>query len=230
MGYRGYLDQLEARRRALEDERREIDERLAEVEALEERRSTIERELGEVGSAIEGASAGRLPVIQVASPCNESWDAMAGDERIRFCLRCSKHVYNLSAMTTDETHSLIEETEGKLCVRFYQRRDGTVLTADCPEGSKRRRRHRAAALVAAATTAMAVTAIDWEVDDSLERGVALPEPPPPRVIMGGFGDLVLPAGKAKNPPRRPTADGLSRPSRPARGAATGARGKAPRDW
>ncbi len=28
----------------------------------------------------------------------------------------------------------MREREGELCVRFYRRADGTMLTADCPRG------------------------------------------------------------------------------------------------
>ena len=41
----------------------------------------------------------------------------------------------VEAMTEEEALKLVEEREGRLCVRFYQRRDGTVLTTDCPVGA-----------------------------------------------------------------------------------------------
>jgi hypothetical protein len=59
---------------------------------------------------------------------------MHGDDQVRFCGQCSKYVYNLSAMTGQEAESLILQREGTMCVRFYRRADGTVLTADCPVG------------------------------------------------------------------------------------------------
>ena len=60
---------------------------------------------------------------------------MTGDDRVRFCAQCQKHVYNLSEMTAEAASDLIRAKEGQLCVRFYQREDGTVLTADCPVGA-----------------------------------------------------------------------------------------------
>ena len=75
-----------------------------------------------------------LDTIQVASPCNAAWDDMAGTERMRFCQLCQKTVYNLSAMTREQAVKLIRQKEGKACVRLYKRRDGTVLTSDCPVG------------------------------------------------------------------------------------------------
>ena len=75
-----------------------------------------------------------LNQIQVASPCHADWAGMTGTEQVRFCLGCRKNVYNLSAMTSDEAQALFEEKEGRLCVRFYRRADGTMLTQDCPVG------------------------------------------------------------------------------------------------
>lgn len=78
---------------------------------------------------------------------------MDGDERVRFCRECSRNVYNLSAMSAPEACRLVAEREGRVCVRFYQRRDGTVLTSDCPVGSKR------SFLSTGAQSALAVAAI-----------------------------------------------------------------------
>ncbi len=75
-----------------------------------------------------------LPNIRIASPCHANWGEMTGDERTRFCASCQKSVYNLSAMTTRQAADLIREKEGRLCVRYYLRRDGTILTQDCPVG------------------------------------------------------------------------------------------------
>src|ERR1041385_8191314 len=72
--------------------------------------------------------------IRVASPCNVPWSTMHGDDYMRFCDSCEKHVYNLSLLTRAEANELILEKEGQLCVQLYRRFDGTVLTADCPKG------------------------------------------------------------------------------------------------
>lgn len=61
---------------------------------------------------------------------------MAGDDRVRYCGQCHLNVYNLSAMSAQEARKLVAKREGHLCVRFYQRRDGTVLTKNCPKGLK----------------------------------------------------------------------------------------------
>src|SRR5262245_42990031 len=75
-----------------------------------------------------------LDQITVAAPCPVSWDAMRGDDRVRYCGRCRQDVYNLSEMTAEEAVQLIEATQGRLCVQLFRRRDGTLITADCPVG------------------------------------------------------------------------------------------------
>ena len=70
--------------------------------------------------------------LQIASPCTASWEQMAGDERVRHCGGCDKNVFNLSAMPEAEAASLLaEQRAGGVCVRFYRRADGTVMTSDC---------------------------------------------------------------------------------------------------
>src|SRR5437763_16075542 len=72
--------------------------------------------------------------VEVAAPCKADWDQMIGSEQMRYCGQCSLNVYNLSGMTRDEAESLIARNEGRLCVRFYRRTDGTIITRDCPVG------------------------------------------------------------------------------------------------
>ena len=81
-------------------------------------------------------SASRSPLdnIKIASPCTADWKFMLGNDLVRYCGQCDKNVYNLSAMTREQAESLIRHMEGRLCVRYYMRRDGTVLNADCPVG------------------------------------------------------------------------------------------------
>lgn len=80
------------------------------------------------------ASQDFLNQIKIATPCSADWGEMTGDERVKFCGLCRKNVYNLSSMTAQAARDLIKEKEGKLCVSFFRRYDGTVLTSDCPIG------------------------------------------------------------------------------------------------
>src|SRR2546426_947684 len=81
-----------------------------------------------------------LDELRIASPCSVPWSSMAGDDMARFCGDCKKNVYNLSMLSRAEANELIREKEGKLCVTLYRRRDGTVLTSDCPRGLRAIRR------------------------------------------------------------------------------------------
>lgn len=72
--------------------------------------------------------------ISIASPCPANWDEMYGDDRKRFCGECKLNVYNLSGMTRDDAERLVTNHEGRLCVRYYRRADGSIITADCPVG------------------------------------------------------------------------------------------------
>jgi hypothetical protein len=96
-----------------------------------------------------------LNALRIASPCPASWAAMRGDHRVRFCDACSKHVYDLSGLTAVEARSLIAEAEGRVCVRLYRRRDGTVLTADCPVGLRSAVRRRLLRLATAGVVMVA---------------------------------------------------------------------------
>lgn len=105
------------------------------------------------------ADAVLLGNIHVAKPCPAEWQSMVGDDKSRFCPSCRKNVYNLSAMTAAEAATMIREKEGKMCVRYYQRADGTLLTQDCPVGvqafHRRVRRAFAASIVGFAAFALA---------------------------------------------------------------------------
>ena len=75
-----------------------------------------------------------LDQVHIAAPCPADWDEMFGDERVRFCGQCHLNVYNLSEMSKAEAELLIGRNEGRLCVRYYQRRDGSIITQNCPVG------------------------------------------------------------------------------------------------
>lgn len=81
--------------------------------------------------------------LRVASPCNEAWASMTGDAQMRHCASCDRTVYNLSEMSTRDIESLLAKKEGRVCIRFYRRADGTVLVDDCPIGLREFRRRTA---------------------------------------------------------------------------------------
>lgn len=101
-----------------------------------------------------------LDSISVASPCHAEWSDMVGSDKVRFCASCQKSVFNLSGMKRDEALDLLRATEGRACVRFYRRADGTVLTEDCPVGvALIVKKAKRATLAAAAVSLGAVAAM-----------------------------------------------------------------------
>ena len=91
----------------------------------------------------------RLDNVRIASPCPANWDSMCGNERIRFCGECQLNVYNISEMSKAEAEQLIGQAEGRLCVRYYRRKDGSIITQNCPVGLRalKRRVSRIAAAI-----------------------------------------------------------------------------------
>ena len=122
-----------------------------------------------------------LDNIRIASPCSENWDEMFGDARKRFCGDCKLNVYNLSDMTRRDAENLLIASEGRLCVRYYRRPDGTVLTRDCPVGWQALKR-RVSRVATAAFSMIAglftgVFAFDWLQERStpaIQGGLAIP--------------------------------------------------------
>lgn len=106
--------------------------------------------------------------ISIASPCSEDWESMTGDDRARSCAKCQLTVYDLSALTALEARDLIAQKEGQVCVRFFKRADGTVLTRDCPVAVATSRRRGVLAGVAVAVGAVgALVALAPSVQSAL---------------------------------------------------------------
>jgi len=84
--------------------------------------------------------------LRISQPCPESWDRMVGDERVRFCGRCSLHVYNLAVLKKHEVEALVRRTSGRLCGRLYVRNDRTATLRDCGATLARKRMRRAVAV------------------------------------------------------------------------------------
>ena len=135
-----------------------------------------------------------LEHVKVAAPCPADWERMVGDERVRYCNKCSLHVYNLSGMTRREAEALVTGAESRLCVRFYRRPDGTILTRNCPVGLsalRRRAAHAATAVLTAVLGFFAGLGLNFGLDRALSPSImeesAVPAPSIPDV------DLPVPA-------------------------------------
>jgi hypothetical protein len=149
--------------------------------------------------------------LKVASPCSQDWDAMIGSERKRFCGECKLNVYNLSGMTRTDAENLLLNSEGRLCVRFYKRADGTLLTQDCPVGwqaLKKRVSGTAAAFVSLIFGLLSglglMSLMSQPKKERLLMGAVaynptpVPKQTPENVEMGKFtmGEMAMPTPKA----------------------------------
>ena len=131
--------------------------------------------------------------LKIASPCSADWEQMYGNERKRFCGDCKLNVYNLSDMSAPEAEQLLMNSEGRLCVRFYRRTDGTILTKDCPVGWERVKQ-RTKLIVSAMCALIASFLSGVLFVQALQNGsVLMPAPetgeissPPSRPVMGNF--------------------------------------------
>jgi len=92
-----------------------------------------------------------LDQITIPKPCDADWDSMTGNEQVRFCEHCNLQVTDLSSMTRQQAMRLVEQSQGRLCVRFTQRPDGRLLTRKMPE--KLYRISRRVSRITSATTA-----------------------------------------------------------------------------
>jgi hypothetical protein len=129
-----------------------------------------------------------LDALRIASPCPVPWSTLRGDDRVRDCELCSKNVYNLSGLAAAEATELIQTTEEGVCLRLYRRRDGTVLTADCPAGRRSVVRRR---LLRLATAGVVVLATLWTgilYKRGVHRPELLPAPTGPGVTLSDWVD------------------------------------------
>jgi hypothetical protein len=141
-----------------------------------------------------------LDRLHIASPCAADWNDMIGSDRVRFCGQCRKNVYHLSNMSRKEAERLIAQREGGMCVRFYRRADGTVITSDCPVGLrliKRRVSRVAKALISTTLSFIAgVSAYAGltsnDVDPSAIQPVSLIEKVPTDTIETAPSDTAKP--------------------------------------
>lgn len=138
----GREDANETERNALAARLAETRQALAAQRALRARERSLEKGLDEVDAARPGQrGAAVLPSgakVSIASPCTEDWGRMTGDEYVRHCSKCDKKVYDLSGLKAVEIEALLSRQGETPCVRFFKRKDGTMMTSDCPVGRPKR--------------------------------------------------------------------------------------------
>jgi len=213
MSYRDDHAALRTYHEHLTRELERLDARTAELATARAERDRVANELARVRADLDQQRARLSPIrldnLRIASPCRASWAAMTGDERVRECARCDKQVFDLSAMTRDAAEELLATRGITACVRFYQRADGTVMTADCPVGARKQRRKLAVAagVIAAGAGAAGIAAIARrappaeKVDATIVVETTAPddewpldvehESPPLHLSRGGPGSMMM---------------------------------------
>jgi len=162
--------------------------------------------------------------LKVASPCSQDWNAMIGNDRTRYCGECKLNVFNLSGMSKVEAENLITNAEGRLCVRFYKRADGSVITQDCPVGWARVKQRTRAYVTAVASLiftflgALGLVAAFKKSNNDIVGAIALSSPTPkatpketPYILMGG-----IPAPTPKRTPKNQPTMGKIAPTKETR--------------
>jgi hypothetical protein len=233
MPYRADADALRTRCELLEKELADVRARASELASLKRTESDVAQELAKARAVLESFdarsnAAPSLDGVRIASPCKANWNDMAGDERVRFCGKCEKNVYNLSAMSRSEAEELLREKEGKLCARIFRRADGTVMTTDCPVGVRAKRVRRLAviavgggALTAAAAAMMSATHYQGSLQaggvmmqgDVAEPTMGEPIPSPEHISSATMGSV---ATVSPPPPIAPAPVGKPAPPSPKR--------------
>jgi hypothetical protein len=170
-----YRDPLEAAAEhvaTLSAELTRVERALGESEGLALERDRLRAELarteawtGETRRKRHLAMIERVARVEIASPCDQAWAEMTGDDRKRRCSRCDRDVYDLTAHSLEEVDALLRPADDMPCIQFFRRSDGTVLTSDCPSANEHSWARRAleigaisaAALVAAGAAAVVLT-------------------------------------------------------------------------
>jgi hypothetical protein len=158
----------------------------------------------------------RVPLVR---PCDEPWDEMIGDDRVRHCSRCARHVHDLSEMSALEAEiRLLNTGEQSPCIRYARRGDGSIVHAPAlPTVEARRSRPIAAAAALTVTLAASgahgkepakkpaaeapanapaqcIAYVTQEELAGIERHAARPDaqpsPPPEPVRLGGEPPMI----------------------------------------
>lgn len=69
-----------------------------------------------------------LDSLTIDNPCPKDWNEMSGDDKSRYCDVCDKYVYDISAITLDESCELLANSSGSICLQLKRTRTGKTLT------------------------------------------------------------------------------------------------------
>ena len=108
--------------------------------------------------------------MNIPAPCDADWDSMIGNERVRFCEHCQLRVTDLSAMTQRSAMEFVARSRGRVCVRFIQKPNGSLLTRTMPEKLYRIHRRVSRVATGAFTAALSLSsAIAQSTSSTVDR-------------------------------------------------------------
>lgn len=59
-------------------------------------------------------------ILNIPNPCLEKWDKMLPQDRDKFCMQCSKKVFDFTGLNNAEIIQIIEQSKGRICGRMSQ--------------------------------------------------------------------------------------------------------------
>jgi hypothetical protein len=187
--YRDVREVLLAKRRRLQQEMS------AAAQAVEQLKD-LRKDLSVVEETLRKETVSLLETVRITTPCRERWEEMVGDDVVRHCGRCDRDVHDLSAMTKAEAEAFLAQN-GNACIRLRRRKDGRLVTADCPPPPWTRKRMQAGALALAAATGATYAATRPALDVSpLEAPTVEPE----KITYAQMGDFQSPPLHADTEP------------------------------
>lgn len=179
--YRDVREVLLAKRLRL---RREVEE----AERAAERVDDLRKDLSIVEDSLRASTAPLLATVRIATPCRERWEDMVGDDVVRHCGRCERDVYDLSAMRAAEAEAFLARVADP-CVRLRRRRDGRVVTADCPPPPMWARKGVHAGALALAAAAAGTTWAAKSTPDAPPCAVQAIEPEREEITYAQMGGI-----------------------------------------
>jgi hypothetical protein len=149
---------------------------------------------------VKGVNMSRMSLnqIEVAEPCDVSWDQMAGNGAGRFCEHCRKTVHDLSAMSKDQAERLVCESGGNLCVRFARAADGEMLTLDYRSAPAKRGWTWRMWTVIALAGGLTAGVVNAAIFGKRVMPAAAAQTQPPRMMMGVIAPTYAPVGTGSN--------------------------------
>jgi len=146
---------------------------------------------------IEQTDVSYLDRLFIAAPCPVTWDSMQGDDRVRNCSQCSRKVYNISEMTKREAEDFIRTNGVSQCMTFYRRKDGTIMTDNCPVGLRKLRNSMRQVAAFLSSVVTIVLSLPGAIAQNNLRNAFTPPPAPPgmeyRPNPAGGGYILRPA-------------------------------------